>query len=155
MTLFRTSDIIMALLMLFAAFITYEVKYETQRRYQEVQRLERKIDVERDTAAILRARWALAAEPERLEQLAGQYHGQLGLEITQPRQIVTVKDIPRKLPDAIEIAIKDSEAAMAKGSPGGLDNVATGSVVRSGGQSAPDSRKNIPADDANRGDGGR
>lgn len=135
MTLFRTSDIIMVLLMLVTAFITYEVKYEAQRRYQEVRRLERKIESAQDSAAVLRARWALATEPARMERLAAQYHDGLGLEIIEPRQIVKLEDIPQRLPDAIEMAIKDSDALLAEKAAGaisasGLDPVATGSVGR-------------------------
>ncbi|WP_190323096.1 cell division protein FtsL [Candidatus Tokpelaia sp.] len=139
MTLFRTSDIIMVLLMLCTAFWTYEIKYEAQKRYQEVRSLERKIEIEQDTAALLRARWALATEPARLQRLAEHYHDALQLQLIEPRQIVTLEAVPPRLPDAIEIAIRDSEAIIGKNAvPQGktradnLDMTATGSVPPTG-----------------------
>jgi|GEM_PF-1574872 len=134
MTLFRTGDIIMVVLMLCAAFWTYESKYEAQKRYQEVRRLEHKIEIEQDTAALLRARWALATEPERLQRLAERYQAGLSLQLIEPRQIVTLDAVPQRLPDAIETAIKDSEAPPAAGkSAGRLDTIITASVPPAGG----------------------
>jgi len=131
MMLFRTGDILMVLVMLAAAFWTYEVKYEAQRRYEDVRRIERQIAIEQDSASILRARWALATEPERMEQLAARYHDELNLEIIQPRQIVKIQDIPQKQPDAIEIAIKDSEALIAKNAAAGK-NMESGKSLAAG-----------------------
>lgn len=139
MTLFRTGDIIMVLLMLCTAFWTYEIKYEAQKRYQEVRSLERKIEIEQDTAALLRARWALATEPERLQRLAEHYYDALRLQLIEPRQIVTLASVPQRLPDAIEIAIRDSEIVLGKNAlprgktgAGNLDMTATGSVPPAG-----------------------
>jgi|GEM_PF-420975 len=139
MTLFRTGDIIMVLLMLCTAFWTYEIKYEAQKRYQEVRSLERKIEIEQDTAALLRARWALATDPERLQRLAEHYHDALQLQLIEPRQIVTPAAVPQRLPDAIEIAIRDSETVFGKNAVSGdktradnLDMTATGSVLPTG-----------------------
>jgi len=134
MMIFRTGDIIMVIIMLCAAFWTYEVKSEALRRTQDARRLERQIAMEEDSAAVLRARWALATEPERLKRLADRYHDELGLEIIQPRQIVKAEDIPAKLPDPVQMAIKDNygliapKADAAAAAQAGLDNIATGSV---------------------------
>lgn len=141
MTLFRTGDILMVLLMLGAGFWTYEVKYAAQQRAQEVRGLERKIESERDTADLLRARWALATAPARLERLATQYSAELQLQPIAPRQIAAVAEIPERLPEAIETAIKNDALPPNGRSIGGndkksakeLDNIATAAIRRPGG----------------------
>lgn len=135
MTLFRTGDIVMALLILCTAFATYEVKYEAQKRCQEVRILQRKIEAERDTANLLRARFALAVSPMRIERLANLYSEELQLQDIDARQVVSIDDVPKRPPDAIENIIKNSDIFMVENAlpetEGGnfLDKTALGSIA--------------------------
>jgi len=129
MTVFRISDIILVAVMICAAAVTYKVKYEAQKRYQEIRQIERQIEAEKDTINLLHADWALMTQPARMQRLAAQYQEQLGLQIIEPGQIVGVTDIPERLPDAIQNIIENSDALIARG---GLtderDTIQTGSI---------------------------
>lgn len=131
MTVFRTADIILVALMICAAAVTYKVKYEAQKRYQEVRQIERQIEAEKDTIHLLRADWALMTQPARIQRLAAKYQQQLGLHIIEPRQIVSITDVPARLPDAIQKIIKASDVLMARELVSdGADVIHTGSVRR-------------------------
>lgn len=92
-----------------AAALTYKVKFETQRRYQEVQRIERQIDLERDNINLLRTDFALLTQPARIQHLVTQYHDQLGLQVTEPWQIVKLTDIPKPSTDTIQNIIQRND----------------------------------------------
>lgn len=129
MTVFRTSDIILVAVMICAAAMTYKVKYEAQKRYQEVRHIERQIEAEKDTIRLLRADWTLMTQPARMQRLVSQYQDQLRLQVIEPRQIVQVTDIPQRLPDAIQTIIEDTNDLIAQGLlADGADTMQTGSV---------------------------
>ncbi|AQS42013.1 MAG: Hypothetical protein BHV28_13300 [Candidatus Tokpelaia hoelldobleri] len=129
MTVFRTRDIIMVLLMMIAAAMTYMVKYDAQRRTQDVRQIERRIETERDTIQLLYADWALMTQPARLQQLVTQYQDQLGLQVIVPGQIVKADDIPVRVPDAIDTIIKGSDKLIAgAGGRRETDSMHTGSI---------------------------
>ena len=133
MTVFRTFDMILVAFMICAAGITYKVKYDAQKRIGEVHRIERQIVAEKNTINLLHAEWAMMIEPERIQALVTRYQDQLGLQVTDARQIVKLRDIPERLPDQIENLIKDDEleeknSLLAKNSNANVDTIATGSV---------------------------
>lgn len=133
MTVFRTFDMILVAIMICAAGVTYKVKYDAQKRIGEVRRIERQIVAEKNTINLLHAEWAMMIEPGRMQILASRYQGQLGLQVTEARQIVQLQDVPERLPDQIENLIKDNEleesnALLARNGTAGIDNFATGSV---------------------------
>ena len=133
MTVFRTFDMILVAIMICAAGITYKVKYDAQKRIGEVHRIERQIVAEKNTINLLHAEWAMMIEPERIQALVKRYQDQLGLQVTDARQIVKLRDIPERLPDQIENLIKDDEleeknSLLAKNSNANVDTIATGSV---------------------------
>jgi cell division protein FtsL len=68
------------------AFQLYELKYETRQLDKEAFRINREIDKERETIAILRAEWSYLTRPERIETLADQL---LHLHPANVDQIVT------------------------------------------------------------------
>lgn len=133
MTVFRTFDMILVAIMICAAGVTYKVKYDAQKRIGEVRRIERQIVAEKNTINLLHAEWAMMIEPGRMQILASRYQEQLGLQVTEARQIVQLQDVPERLPDQIENLIKDNEleesnALLARNGTAGIDNFATGSV---------------------------
>ncbi|MCT6870790.1 MAG: hypothetical protein M3Z70_02985 [Bartonella sp.] len=133
MTVFRTFDMILVAIMICAAGLTYKVKYDAQKRIGDVHRIERQIIAEKNTINLLHAEWAMMIEPERMQVLATRYQDQLGLQVTEARQIVKLKDIPDRLPDQIQNIIKDNEleennSLLARNGNTTVDNFSTGSV---------------------------
>lgn len=135
MTLFRTIDIILVLIMISCAAVTYKVKYDAQRRIGDVRQIERLIEAERNAIHMNKAEWAKMTQPQRLLQLAERYQIQLSLKTIEARQIVSLKDIPERLPDQIQNFIRDGDiqddSEIFAGSRRlnlNLDTVKTGSV---------------------------
>ncbi|WP_208437381.1 cell division protein FtsL [Bartonella taylorii] len=108
MTVFRTFDMILVMIMICMAGLTYKVKYDVQKRMSEVRRLEHEISAAKNTVNLLHAEWAVMIEPSRMQKLAKRYQKELDLEIIQPRQIVEFKDIPVRVHDPIEEVIKQN-----------------------------------------------
>ncbi|WP_208435919.1 cell division protein FtsL [Bartonella phoceensis] len=108
MTVFRTFDMILVLIMICMAGLTYKVKYDVQKRISEIRRLEHEIAAAKNTVSLLYAEWAVMIEPSRMQRLAKRYQKELGLEIIQPRQVVEFEDIPVRVHDQIEEVIKQN-----------------------------------------------
>ncbi len=108
MTVFRTFDMILVMIMICMAGLTYKVKYDVQKRMNEVRRLEHEIAAAKNTVNLLHAEWAVMIEPSRMQKLAKRYQKELGLEIIQPRQVVELGDIPVRVHDPIEEVIKQN-----------------------------------------------
>ncbi|AFR26565.1 cell division protein FtsL [Bartonella quintana] len=108
MTVFRTFDMILVMIMICMAGLTYKVKYDVQKRMSEVRHLEHQIAAEKNTVSLLYAEWAVMIEPSRMQKLAKHYQKELGLEIIQPRQVVEFEDIPVRVHDQIGEVIKQN-----------------------------------------------
>ncbi|EJF74941.1 cell division protein FtsL [Bartonella birtlesii] len=108
MTVFRTFDMILVMIMICMAGLTYKVKYDVQKRMSEIRRLEHEIAAAKNTVSLLHAEWAVMIEPSRMQKLAKRYQKELGLEIIQPHQVVEFKDIPVRVYDPIEEVIKQN-----------------------------------------------
>lgn len=108
MTVFRTFDMILVVIMICMAGLTYKVKYDVQKRISEIRHLEHEIAAEKNMVRLLRTEWAVMTKPSRMQKLAKYYQKELGLEIIQPRQIVEFKDIPVRVYDQIEEIIKQN-----------------------------------------------
>jgi hypothetical protein len=93
-----------------------------ERNVAEINELERRIKLEKESIDLLRADWAYLSQPSRLQTLADQYGEQLQLQRTEPEQIVH----PNELPAAPEIPQNDGIAdIIASQMP---DTLTTGSV---------------------------
>ncbi|MBB4076571.1 hypothetical protein GGR08_000873 [Bartonella fuyuanensis] len=108
MTVFRTFDMILVMIMICMAGLTYKVKYDVQKRMNEVRHLEHEIAAAKNMVSLLHAEWAVLIKPSRMQELAKRYQKKLGLEVIQPRQIVEFKDIPVRVHDQIEEVIKQN-----------------------------------------------
>ncbi|WP_074381290.1 cell division protein FtsL [Bartonella doshiae] len=108
MTVFRTFDMILVMIMICMAGLTYKVKYDVQKQMSEVRRLEREIAAKKNMVSLLYAEWAVMIEPSRMQKLVNRYQKELGLEIIQPRQVVELEDIPVRVYDSIEEVIKQN-----------------------------------------------
>lgn len=70
------------------AFLLYELKYETRQLEKKASGIQREMNRERQSIAILRAEWSYLTRPERIETLADQL---LHLRPASVNQLVTEK----------------------------------------------------------------
>ena len=88
------------------AFLLYELKYETRVLEKEASRIQREIERERQSIAVLRAEWSYLTRPERIETLADQL---LHLRPAAVHQIVTEKQFRDLLESWSETAKNSSK----------------------------------------------
>ncbi len=86
----RFVNICLVLGLVALAYVIYQVKYEARALDEDIASLNKEIDSERDSLAVLRAEWSLLNRPERIERLAEKY---LKLVPIQPRQLVTLDSV--------------------------------------------------------------
>jgi hypothetical protein len=108
--------------MLAAATWTYSVKHSAEKSLAEIDELERRIALEKDTISLLDADWAFLSQPARLQKLSDLYAKELQLRPTEPTQIVH----PQELPEPVVFPEGDAIADIIAGDP--VDNRTTGSV---------------------------
>jgi hypothetical protein len=75
------------------AMWAYSVKYETIYFAEQVKKLEKRLDRERDATSVLRAEWQHINRPARLQVLADRH---LQLQAMQAAQIIQPQDLPAK-----------------------------------------------------------
>lgn len=80
-----------------ASGVLYQTSYKAQEQERELARLNRAILAEQDAIQVLKAEWAYLNDPARLERLSAEH---LMLQPTKAAQIVTLADIPAKMPEA-------------------------------------------------------
>jgi hypothetical protein len=76
-----------------AAVYAYSIKYQTLYRSDQIAKLTRQIQQERDGLQMQKAEWAHLVRPDRLAPLADRY---LDLEKAKPNQIVTFAALPER-----------------------------------------------------------
>jgi cell division protein FtsL len=89
-----------------SAVYAYSIKYEATFAAEEVQRLKKRVQRERDAIAVLRAEWQHLNRPERLQALADRHLDMQPLSVTQ---IVRWQDVPMRGPkdDSIGRKLED------------------------------------------------
>jgi cell division protein FtsL len=75
------------------AMWAYSVKYETIYFAEQVKKLEKRLDRERDAISVLRAEWQHINRPARLQVLADRH---LQLQTLQATQIIRAVELPAK-----------------------------------------------------------
>lgn len=80
-----------------ASVVLYQTSYRVQEEAEELARLNRQIIAEQEAIQVLRAEWAFLNDPARLERLVAQH---TVLSTTRVAQIVTLDQIPEKVPGA-------------------------------------------------------
>jgi cell division protein FtsL len=86
----RFVNICLVLGLVALAYVIYQVKYEARALDEQIVSLNKDIESERDSVAVLRAEWSLLNRPERIERLAKKY---LKLAPTQPQQLVILDEV--------------------------------------------------------------
>lgn len=102
----KTIDIAIIALMAAVAVMTYSIKYQADEQLAEIHRLEAQIQLEEDTIDLLRADWSLLIQPGRLQELVNLHNDELGLQITEPHQMVRPQELPAT---AIDLPEPDRE----------------------------------------------
>ena len=114
----KTFDIIMILVMISAAAVTFRIKANSEAELREVRRLERQIAHEEDSIDLLDADWALLTQPSRIQKLVDAHKDALGMHPTDSTRVTTVDAVPEKglIPegDPIADAIAASEGGDVK-----------------------------------------
>jgi hypothetical protein len=88
----------------------YSIKYETIYFAEQVKKMEKRLDKERDAVTVLRAEWQHINMPVRLQQLAEkQLQQDSPLQALQATQIVRAIDLPAKPKDGDRIGVKIEE----------------------------------------------
>lgn len=71
------------------AGVLYKIKYDTRSLQFETVQLRKKIALERQQLAVLKAEWSILTQPKRVEELAKT----IGLKPLSPTQILSFKDL--------------------------------------------------------------
>jgi hypothetical protein len=114
----RTIDIIMILVMVSAAAVTYKIKADSEEELRQVRKIERQIAEEEDSIDLLKADWSLLTQPSRIQKLVDTHKDALGLEATDSHQVTDLAAVPEKglaAPEGDPIA--DAISADQKGEP--------------------------------------
>jgi hypothetical protein len=86
------------MLVVLAASWTYKVNYQVQDAENRVAQLQRAIDRERSTIAVLDADWAYLNRPERLRALSVAYYAELRLMPVAAVHFADLQDVPLPAP---------------------------------------------------------
>jgi hypothetical protein len=120
--MFRTTDIVLIVVMLAAAGVTYKTKHDAENRLSEIRRIEAQIRFEEDSMNVLKADWSLLTQPSRLQRLSEVYADQLELAPVQPWQIGALSDLPVRplqIEDILEEGGETSAGTRPSAPPGG------------------------------------
>ncbi len=93
------------MLVVLAASWTYKVNYQVQDAESRVAQLQRAIDRERSTIAVLDAEWAYLNRPERLRALSETYYTELRLMPIDAAHFASISEVPLP-PDQIGAAVQ-------------------------------------------------
>jgi cell division protein FtsL len=91
--MFRFLNILAILGLIGTAAWAYSIKYETIYYAEQVKKLEKQTDKEREAVNVLRAEWQHLNKPSRLQVLADRH---LQLQALQATQIIKLQDLPNK-----------------------------------------------------------
>jgi hypothetical protein len=108
----RLLNILALLGLIGTAAWAYSIKYETIYYAEQVKKLEKRLDRERDAITVLRAEWQHVNKPMRLQVLSDRH---LQLQALQATQIAKASDLPERSKEQDLLANK-------------LDQLLTGSV---------------------------
>lgn len=113
-----------------SAVYAYSIKYDTIYLSEQVAKLKRRVQKEKETIAVLQAEWQRLNRPERLQALAERHLDLKPLDIEQivrtadlPQRQARVDTIGRKLED---LGLASPTATPQGGDPGEARTPATG-----------------------------
>lgn len=83
----RFSTMIWMLVIVAAAFLLYQSKYQVQSLKNQVADVSRELEQEKEAMHVVAAEWAYLNRPERLRQLSAQYLSSTDLTVDQVAEI--------------------------------------------------------------------
>jgi hypothetical protein len=92
----RILNIVLLVLMIVGAAVTYDMKHKAELAAEKVARLQAEINKDRDAIAVLRAEWALLTQPARLQTVVDKYADYFQLAPFSPQQVATIDEIPMR-----------------------------------------------------------
>lgn len=108
----RFLNIVAAAALIGSAVYAYTIKYQTIYRSDQIAKLTRQIQHERDALNMQRAEWGHLTRPDRIAPLADKYL--TDLEMTRPNQIVTFAQLPDRAARGDEIGRKLEALGLAE-----------------------------------------
>lgn len=93
MKLTRAINVIAVLILVGAAMIVYQIKYQAVRQTAEIDKLNRAIAREKAAITVLEAEWSHLTRPDRVQALAEKH---LDLKPATPGQRVALADLPMR-----------------------------------------------------------
>lgn len=123
--MFRKTDLVLIVVMMSAAAVTYHIKDRAEATENEIGRLRTQIRLEKDQMDVLKADWSLMTQPARLQRVVAAYQDELSLVPVEAEQIVKIDDLPMPPPKLDP----DPSAAGAVASSG-PDKTITGGIAR-------------------------
>ena len=92
----RILNVVLLLVMVTAAAITYTMKHKAEEMANHVSQLAANIAKEREAIATLRAEWSMLTQPGRLQNLVSHYADHFQLQPFSAAQVASLTDIPEK-----------------------------------------------------------
>jgi hypothetical protein len=113
----RILNVVAIVVLVGSAVYAYSIKYATLYQVEKMAKLQRELQAETDSLAMMRAEWAHVANPVRVEALADQY---LGGQVMLLSQIATLASLPDKSArgDQIGSTLQDLGLAEPTNTPG-------------------------------------
>ncbi|MEM7300136.1 MAG: hypothetical protein AAF468_03550 [Pseudomonadota bacterium] len=90
----RSLDLILVAAMICGAVWTFSIKHQAEQSAEEVARLQKLIQAEKEKINLLRADWALLNQPARLQKLAETHAEELQLKPLKSTQIAKEGELP-------------------------------------------------------------
>ena len=116
----RLSTLIWMLVIVVAAFLLYEVKYEVQSLKSQVAETSHRLEAEKEAMHVVAAEWAYLNRPQRLQQLAAKYLA--SSEVTVDK-VADIQAIPFPTQAQASLAFDDVKpAARRQGSAVSIDH---------------------------------
>lgn len=92
----RIINVVLVMMMIAGAAVTYEMKHRAGVAAQRVARLHAVIGKEKEAIALLKAEWSLLSQPSRLQAVIVRYQDHFKLEPFSASQVATLDEIPLK-----------------------------------------------------------
>ena len=113
----RLINVLLIVFMVAGAAYTFDIKRQAENASQEVSKLKREIQSERDTIDLLKADLSVLTQPSRLQKLTERHAEELQLEPLKVDQIITLDELPQRPTDLPPFQDVDAPDGFA----GGLD----------------------------------
>ena len=86
----KFSTVVWMVVIVFAAFMLYKVKYQVQTLKTQVAETAHELEQEKEAMHVMAAEWAYLNRPDRLQKLASKYLASSDLTVDQISEIETI-----------------------------------------------------------------